>query len=76
MEEVLRGIDEIECYIDDIVVLTDSWARHMAVLEEVLTRLENNGFTINPLKCEWAVNSFPVKVAYMRPRKLVYVLHH
>ena len=55
MEEVLRGIEEIECYIDDIEVFTNSWARHMAVLEEVLTRLENNGFTINPLKCEWAV---------------------
>ena len=53
MEEVLRRINYVECYIDDIGVFTTSWERYFAVLGDVLTRLEKNGFTINPLKCEW-----------------------
>ena len=55
MEEVLRGIDEMDVYIDDIGVFTTNWTRHIEVLSEILTRLENAGFTINPLKCEWGV---------------------
>ena len=55
MEEVLRGIDEIECYIDDIGVFSSSWEHHLAVLGEVLARLEVNEFAINPRKCECAV---------------------
>ena len=55
MEEVLRGIDKMDVYIDDIGVFTTNWTRHIEVLSEILTRLENAGFTINPLKCEWGV---------------------
>ena len=36
MEEVLRGIDEMDVYIDDIGVFTTDWARHIEVLSEVL----------------------------------------
>ena len=55
MEKVLRNIHEVECYIDDIGCFTDSWERHLAVLDEVLARLDKAGFSINPLKCEWGV---------------------
>ena len=55
MEQVLRGINEVDVYIDDVGVFTTDWQRHIEVLEETLTRLEVNGFTINPLKCEWGI---------------------
>jgi hypothetical protein len=55
MENIFRDISETEVYIDDIGVFTNSWEEHMKVLRIVLQKLQENGFTINPLKCEWAV---------------------
>ena len=55
MEEVLRGIDDADCYIDGIGVFSISREKYLSSLKEVLCRLEDNGFTINPLKCEWAI---------------------
>ena len=55
MEEVLWGIADTECYIDNIGIFSTSWKQHLATVDEVLRCLEENGFTINPLKCKWAV---------------------
>ena len=55
MEEVLRGLESVECYIDDISIFSTAWDLHLKTLGQVLQRLEKNGFTINPLKCQWGV---------------------
>jgi Reverse transcriptase (RNA-dependent DNA polymerase) len=56
MERVLPSImEEIECYIDDITAFSDDWESHKTLLNKLLTKLQNTGFTVNPLKCEWAV---------------------
>ena len=55
MHLVLDGIEDIEFYMDDIGVFSSSWDNHLSLLSLVLTRLQDVGFTINPLKCEWAV---------------------
>jgi hypothetical protein len=47
--------DKVEVYFDDVAVFSNSWEHHMKTLENVLTILKDKGFSINPLKCEWAV---------------------
>ena len=55
MEEILRDIKEDSVYIDYIGIFTDTWEAHLVALQRTLTILEENNFTINPLKCEWVV---------------------
>ena len=55
MHLVLDGIEDIEFYMDDIGVFSSSWEEHLSLFSLVLTRLQYVGFTINLLKCEWAV---------------------
>ena len=61
MEKVLRGIEESDCYIDDIGAWSNNpsvnvaWKMRIELLDKILTRLEEHNFTVNPLKCEWGV---------------------
>ena len=56
MEKVLKGIcDDLEVYIDDIAIFSNDWKRHMEVLDKVCARLQEKGFSVNPLKCKFAV---------------------
>ena len=55
MENIFQEVEDAEVYIDGIGVFSNSWEEHMVLLSKILTSLQDNGFTVNPLKCEWAV---------------------
>ena len=55
MESVLSGIEDADVYTDDIGAFSKDWGHHIQLLSTISWQLCENGFTINPLKCEWAV---------------------
>ena len=55
VECLLNTITDIEIYIDNIACFSQDYDLHMTLLDTVLSKLQNAGFTTNPLNCEWAV---------------------
>jgi hypothetical protein len=51
MEQVLRGLQIILIYIDDVLIHTDTHKRHLEALEQVLMRLHQHHLKINLDKC-------------------------
>ena len=46
MEEVLRGVEDTEIYIDDIGIFSNSWDNHLKRLNTVLDKLQEDNFII------------------------------
>ncbi len=55
MENVLSGNKDADVYIDDVGAFSNDWDHHVKLIAAILRRLYELGFTINPLKCEWAI---------------------
>ena len=61
MDQILSGLDMVQCYLDDIIVtgLTDE--EHLVNLSKMLTRLQEYGLHVNVDKCVF----FSDKVTYL-----------
>ena len=71
MDNLLRDLlEEIMVYIDNILVSNHDWKSHLILLDKVLARLENAGFLVNPLKCEWAVKEMDFLGHWMTPSRI------
>ena len=57
MRKLLQDIDNVECYIDDLIVYTKYWVTHMQVLDKLLKKLRQAGLVIRPTKCVFGSKS-------------------
>lgn len=48
---VLPGLDFVFCFIDDVIIASDSMEQYKKHLDEVFDRLNQYGITINLSKC-------------------------
>ena len=71
MHSILDDIDGIEFYMDDIGVFSPTWTANLSLLSTILGNLENVGFTINPLKCEWAVQETDFLCHWLTPMGVI-----
>jgi hypothetical protein len=55
MENVLSDIDDANVYINEVGAFSNNWDHHVKLIATILQRLRENGFIINPHKCEWAI---------------------
>ncbi|RXN04226.1 putative protein K02A2.6-like protein [Labeo rohita] len=53
MDQVLLGIPNTHCYLDDILITGRNDAEHLKTLDQVLTRLEKYGLKLQCEKCEF-----------------------
>lgn len=54
MENIFQQLmNEIEVYISSITVFSNFWEDHSMLLQKVLQKLRDNGFTMNLAKCKW-----------------------
>ena len=53
MNTLLRGIEDVYIFIDDILIATDTYDRHTKVLCEVIGRLNEANFLLNREKCKF-----------------------
>jgi hypothetical protein len=59
MDKVLRGLtfQSCLCYLDDVLIFSETFSEHIADLQEVFARLRSAGLKLNPKKCAFAQES-------------------
>ena len=53
MRRVLRNLENVSFYFDNILVHTKTWDDHISTLKKVISRLREFGLTVKPSKCKF-----------------------
>ena len=56
LKKVLEGLSGVVSHIDDIVVYTASWEKHLMTLKVLFGWLRRAGFTARPTECLLGAN--------------------
>jgi len=51
MRKLLKGLTNVDSFVDDIFVFTNTWSEHMYLLGELFNRLRRANLTVRPTKC-------------------------
>lgn len=54
MNIVTSSLEGTKVYLDDLLVVADSWEEHLLLLEQLYNRLRSSGLVINLAKCEFS----------------------
>ena len=57
MRKILAEMNNLDSYIDDLIIHTNDWQAHLQVLGELLRRLREEGLTVKPSKCVFGTES-------------------
>ena len=53
MNYILRDMDGVQCYLDDIVIASDTYEQHCKDVQDVLDRIAEYGLKLRLDKCKW-----------------------
>ena len=56
MRSLLKGLNNVESYIDDVLVHTATWHEHLLTLRELFQKIRNANLTVRPTKCTLATD--------------------
>ena len=59
MDELFSDLTDVEVYIDDVGIFSKDFESHKRVCNTVLTKLQQNNFTVKPAKCHWFQSQAP-----------------
>ena len=57
MDQILTGLENMSCYIDDILVVFETLGDHWSLLRRVFQRLDQYNVRVNQAKCKFAQSS-------------------
>jgi RNase H-like domain found in reverse transcriptase/Reverse transcriptase (RNA-dependent DNA polymerase)/Integrase zinc binding domain/Integrase core domain len=55
MDRLFRHREDVFVYLDDVVIATPTFAKHIEVLNEVFEKLRDSGLTVNYEKCQFCL---------------------